>query len=438
VTWLQRYRVDSMHAHAAEALQLQTALAALAADASEKAVQVKVMEPLEGFVDAVSGGRIRLHDTHARRYLAGLKPDITGTARTTALACHVHAPQVELIIEIKTGALDTEAVKGQIARYALEVAAARAVDGPFTVAVMNATHIMFLRVSDDEPSEVWVSQVFAWAAGGADGGCYRLFEYVKECTAHLDVQTQSEWGRKYIIIGHLGTGVSARVFSARRVDATADNSPEDLVVIKTFDPARAAATAAVRDVAPSPDRRRSSRAGPRAAAAAAAAGAAAASASAAAGTAAGGGSPWSADGATSKTFGQTGRGKYHAPLHLPEHFPCSSDGVVCDARAGTELASVEAKWADLAHAAVRRATESESKHRELALVPTVLDAGATFVVFREVGDAIKPQMFYKHHALQVTEQVARVVDLCRLPPCFSAVEPDSETVTAVHDCHRCV
>jgi hypothetical protein len=87
---------------------------------------------------------------------------------------------------------------------------------------------------------------------------------------------------------------------------------------------------------------------------------------------------------------------------------------------------------------VRRATESESKHRELALVPTVLDAGATFVVFREVGDAIKPQMFYKHHALQVTEQVARVVDLCRLPPCFSAVEPDSETVTAVHDCHRCV
>jgi hypothetical protein len=99
-----------MEEYAHEARELRHVLASIAEDVSEKVLQRRVMEPLGAFVAAVSGDRIRLHDTHARRYLAGLKPDITGTATTTASELDVFPPQVELIIKMKSGSvnLDTD------------------------------------------------------------------------------------------------------------------------------------------------------------------------------------------------------------------------------------------------------------------------------------------------------------------------------------------
>jgi hypothetical protein len=208
----------------------------------ESTLQSAVMDPLSAFVAVASGGTIVLHDTHKRRFLAGLKPDITGTSTDTT-----SKDDVALVMELKTGDLKVPEVLGQIARYAVEVAKARAVDGPVTVAVMNTTHVLFLRVSDQQPSALWVSGAYHLLSDGEDGGVYRLLEYVVECNEHLQKQAATEWGRKYVPLRHLGSGVSARAHTARRRGAPAGH----VVVIKVFNPST---DGTARDAAPSPSR----------------------------------------------------------------------------------------------------------------------------------------------------------------------------------------
>jgi hypothetical protein len=96
---------------------------------------------------------------------------------------------------------------------------------------------------------------------------------------------------------------------------------------------------------------------------------------------------------------------------------------VCGAHAGIELAEFEAEWAQKARKVVEAAQATpEFRDREIALVPTFVKSGTTYVVFREVGDAIKPERFYKHHAVQV---ILAFTQACVwLAPCVT-VEPES-------------
>ncbi len=220
--------------------KLITALQRSNSDAtSEASLQQAVMTPLAEFVRNASRGTIKLHDTHDRDYLRGLKPDATGTASATVDARDVEAPQAALIIEMKKPKkrLTHSSVKGQIGQYAMEVAAAQAVDGPMTVAVMNASHILFLRVSDHRATVVWVSEPFSWTTDtGLDSGVVRLYAYVLECTARLEQQRSFDaaWFKDYIPMRYLGSGVSARALAARpRGEAPAGATGE--VVVKLFD-----------------------------------------------------------------------------------------------------------------------------------------------------------------------------------------------------------
>jgi hypothetical protein len=212
----------------------------------EEDLQREVEVPLDEFVRAASDRKIRLHDTHTLAYLRGLKPDITGTATVVTDPDEIGALQVALIVEVKIGRLDTAAVLGQIGKYAIEVAGSRAVDGPVTVAVMNATGILFFRVSDHRASVVWVTETYPWSADGLDGGVYRLWQYVRLCTTELSSLMDAEWSTDYTPVRRLGTGISARVLAARPVGT------KDLVAIKVFDRPADASAPAVLDLVASP------------------------------------------------------------------------------------------------------------------------------------------------------------------------------------------
>ncbi len=67
---------------------------------------------------------------------------------------------------------------------------------------------------------------------------------------------------------------------------------------------------------------------------------------------------------------------------------------LCRLLAGLKLASDENYWAKLASSIVPRDIQ-------FALVPTIVDAGDGFVVFADVGEAVKPERFFWHHAVQV-------------------------------------
>jgi hypothetical protein len=233
---------------------LQQALRDAIGCGTEALLQEALMDAFMHFVGVASEGKIVLHDTHKRRFLAGLKPDITGTSTNTTRASEVEPAQSVLTLELRLGdALDSPAVLGQIMRYGMELCKARVVDGPVTVGVMNATHILFLRVSDAQVSRVWVSGKFHLLDRGAgeSNGVFRLLEYVLECKNMLAEQEATAWGKRYVILRHLGSGVSARAHVAR----ARDGKSSKLVVIKVFNKATGTHRDEVeRDCAPSPSR----------------------------------------------------------------------------------------------------------------------------------------------------------------------------------------
>jgi hypothetical protein len=201
------------------ATELKTALVAAGtpsasgAKVSEAQVQERLMAALSAFVAAASDEEIFVHDTHLRDFLRGLSPDVTGTAKSTKSAKHVTALLVALLIDFKKPGktLNNPGVKGQAGQYAIEVIAACPVDGPFTVAVMNDTHVLFLRVSSFRDRVVWESGPHSWTADGVQ----RMYAYVRECVARLAKAAtwNMEWFSKYVPVEYLGSGISARTLA---------------------------------------------------------------------------------------------------------------------------------------------------------------------------------------------------------------------------------
>jgi hypothetical protein len=211
---------------------LRASLAKAAAFTLEADLREHILQPLRDFILLASGDQIVLHDTHAVAYLHHLKPALTGTPASTKRVTEVTPLQVALIIELKVGGdLSSDDILGQIVDYAMEVAKSRAVDGPVTVAVMNATGIRFLRVGDYRATWVWLTELHSWSDTTAVGGVAKLLQYVLECTNELRTRPVAPWSEKYTAVECLGAGISARVLSARPVGKL--DSP--MVVIKVFD-----------------------------------------------------------------------------------------------------------------------------------------------------------------------------------------------------------
>ncbi len=211
--------------------ELRQVLAAAAELTSEEALQTTVRRHLKAFVNCVSGGAIVLHDTHREPYLNRQKPDFTGTPSSTKLKGDVTPLTVVIIIELKVGTLVSGDTLGQLAKYGMEVAKARPVDGPVTVAVMNASHIRFLRVANYRATSLCVSESYSWSDDSLSGGVEKLKQYVLAGLEERQRLMEAPWQPDYVADEVLGCGISARALAARR----GRDHAGPRVVIKVFD-----------------------------------------------------------------------------------------------------------------------------------------------------------------------------------------------------------
>ncbi len=392
--------------------RFQTALAA--EFQKESQLQTAVEGLLKELVSTVSGGQIKLHDTHKRPYLDGLKPDLSGTAPTTTTADGVEATQVLLAVEIKLeGNLRVARVLGQVAEYALELVRARAVVGPSYVVVMNKTHMLIVVVLDMVPTKVYVSHQYSLleTPGSGSPGCglRRLVEFVLVCAALAERQAATEWGRKYIPLRPLGAGAIARAMVARPLGGVEQVSDEDKsnlrVVIKVFNPSEFVTPEVVNGRASPLARMRADD------------GAVAIIAPSAHTTGSIGDLGHSTRGRLRRQPDWFGRAVQPAGLdqkaavaapasvcccHSAQAWHdspclCCTPLCYCPALPGTKLSENEACFA-------KRAKEAMTPHAlgpGFALTPTVVAWGADYVAFEEIGESIDGSRFYKHHSIEV-------------------------------------